>query len=156
MRSSRLLKKFVMRPIFLMFASATRGSIGDTLRHGREIRFDFASSSRLQTDSSRCGQNLRNADEIVGGGRQHEEPFDQRPSTMACLAQTADGLDPAEGFLDPLPLDGADAITGVTGGAGIDRRAAVGIVLRHMRRTATFTAAGHEVSGIVVLVAAHR
>ena len=105
----------------------------------------------FQADSSRCRQDLRNANEIVGGGGQDEEPFNQCPSAMARFAQATDGLDPAEGFLDPLPLDRADAIARVAGGAGIDRRAAVRVVLRDVRRAATFAASGHEVSGIVVL-----
>ena len=75
---------------------------------------------------------------------------------MAGLAQTADGLDPAERFFDPLALDRADAIAGMAGGARIDRRAAVGIVLRDMRRAAALATAGDEVSGVIVLVAAHR
>src|SRR6478735_3856193 len=113
-----------------MFASATRGWISRDRRCNRGSGYVFASSLTLQTDSYRCRQDLRNANEIVGGSGQNKEPFDQGPSAMACLAQTADGLDPAEGFLDPLPLDRADAIAGVAGRAGIDGRAAVGIVLR--------------------------
>jgi hypothetical protein len=59
-------------------------------------------------------------------------------------------------FLDPLSLDRADAIAGVAGRAAIDRRATVGIVLPDMRRAAAPAASGHELSCIVVLVAAHR
>src|SRR5947209_17043867 len=117
-----------------MFASATRGSMGRDRRCKRGIGYVFASSSTLQTDSSRFRQDLWNANEIVGGSGQDKEPFDQGPSAMACLAQTSNGLDPAEGFLDPLPLDRADAIAGVAGRAGIDRRAAVRVVLRDVRR----------------------
>jgi len=89
-------------------ASATRGLMCSDRRCKRDIRCGFASYSTPRTDSSRCGQKLRDADEIVGGGRQHEEPFDQRLSAMACLAQPADGLDPAEGFFDQLTLDRTD------------------------------------------------
>jgi hypothetical protein len=42
------------------------------------------------------------------------------------------------------------------GGAGINRRTAVGIVLRDMRRAAALTAAGDKVGGVVVSVAALR
>src|SRR5205823_13699660 len=108
----------------------------------------------LRTDSSRCSQDLRNANEVVGGGSQDKEPFDQRSSAMACLAQAADGLDPPEWFFDPLALDRADAISGMPSGAQIDRRAAIGVVLRDMRRAAALTTAGDEVSGVIVLVAA--
>src|SRR5262245_18113240 len=75
---------------------------------------------------------------------------------MPCLAQPADGLDPAEWFLDPLALDRADAIADMTGRACIDRRAAVGVVLCDMRRAAAFATAGDELSGVIILVAAHR
>src|SRR5689334_3528947 len=139
-----------------MFASATRGWISRDRRCNRGSGYVFTSPSALQIDSYRCRQDLRDANEIVGSSGQNKEPFDQRPSAMACLAQTANGLDPAEGFLDPLPLDRADAIAGVAGRAGIDGRAAVRVVLRDVRRAAALAASGHEVSCIVVLVAAHR
>ena len=64
---------------------------------------------------------------------------------MTGLAQAADGLDPAERFLDLLAFDGADPIAGVPCRASIDRRATVGIVLRDMRRAAAFATAGDEV-----------
>src|SRR4030088_3044763 len=67
----------------------------------------------LQADSSCCSQNFWNANEIVGGRREHEEPFHQSPSAMSGLAQTADRLHPPEWFLDPLSLDRADAIAGM-------------------------------------------
>src|SRR4029077_12745202 len=75
---------------------------------------------------------------------------------MSCLAQAADGLHPAERLFDPFALDRADAIAVMAGGGRIDRRTAVGVVLRDMRGAAAFAAAGDEVSGVVVLVAAHR
>jgi hypothetical protein len=40
-----------------------------------EFRIFFASSSSLRTDSCRCGEQLRNANQIVGGRGQDEEPF---------------------------------------------------------------------------------
>src|SRR5258705_5549121 len=75
---------------------------------------------------------------------------------MPGLAQTADGLHPAKGFFDPLALDRADAIAGMAGRARVDRGAAVGIVLRDMRRTAAVAAAGGKGGGGVVLFAAPR
>jgi hypothetical protein len=68
-------------------------------------RFDllfavYGSFPMLQTDSSRCGQNFRDANEIVGGRGQHEEPFHQAASAMSGLAQTADGLHPTERLFD--------------------------------------------------------
>jgi hypothetical protein len=74
---------------------------------------------------------------------------------MPGLAQTVDSLNPCKGFFDLLALDCADAIAGMAGRARVDRGAAVGIVLRDMRRAAEFTAAGDKVGGVIVLVAAH-
>src|SRR3974390_1772486 len=139
-----------------MFASSTRGSTAGDRRCKRGSGYVFASSLTLRTESYPCNQYLRNAHEIVGGSGQDKEPLDQHPSAMARLAQTADGLDPAEGFRDPLSLDRADAIAGMAGRAGIDRRATVGIVLRNVRRAAVLAASGPELSCIVVLVAANR
>src|SRR3984893_18683902 len=87
------------------------------------IRYIVASYSTLQTDSSRCGQNLRDANEIVGGGGKDKKPRDQLPSAMTGLTQTADGLHPAERFLDPLALLHADGIARMAGRARVDRRA---------------------------------
>src|SRR6188472_4319423 len=154
--ASRLLKKFSAMSTFSMFARVTGERMGDDCRHGRGVWHDFASSSALRTGSSRCGENLRDANEIVCGRRQDEEEFDQHPPAVSGFAQTADGLHPAERLFDPLALDCADAIAGMSGRTGIDRRAAIGIVLRDMWRAAAFATAGHEVSGVIVLVAAHR
>ena len=74
---------------------------------------------------------------------------------MTGLAQPADRLDPAERLLDPLSLDGADAIAGMAGGARIDCRAAIGIVLGDMRGAVALATARDEVGSVVVLVAAH-
>src|SRR5476649_2343912 len=81
----------------------------------------FASYSALQTDSSRCGEQLRDANEIVSGSSEDEEPFHQAAPTIPGLAQTADGLHPAKGLFDPLALDRADAIAGMAGRARVDR-----------------------------------
>jgi transposase len=66
--SSRLLKKFVVRPIFSMFWLLPMGSIGCDRRCKRGIWYGFASFSALQTDSSHCGQKLWDANKIVGSG----------------------------------------------------------------------------------------
>src|ERR1700730_7269246 len=76
--TSRLLKNAVWRRIFSMCAAATTGEMGGDPRGMRGNRYDIASYLILQTDSSRCGQKLRNANAVVSGCRQHEEPFNQR------------------------------------------------------------------------------
>src|SRR4029077_4336829 len=125
-----------------------RRTSGDQRRLGGDA-CGCTSYLTLQTDSLCCGQNFRDANEIVGGGCQHKEPLHQVTTAMACLAQAADGLHPAERLFDPVALDRADAIAVMAGGARIDRRTAVGVVLRDMRGAAAFAAAGDEVSGVV-------
>src|SRR5438270_6440520 len=108
-----------------MGAATANGMSSRDPRQLRGVESHFASSSTLQTDSSRCGQNLRDANKIVGSGGQHEEPFDQVTAAMPRLAQAADRLHPPERLFDPLALDRTDAVAGVTGRARIDRRPAV-------------------------------
>jgi hypothetical protein len=71
------------------------------------------------------------------------------------LAQAAHRLHPPERFFDAFALDRADAIAGMASRARIDRRPAVGVVLRDVRRAAAFATASDEVSRIIVLVATH-
>src|SRR6202040_184356 len=149
--SNRLLKKLVVRSNFSMFPMAANGEMGGDPRCLFGIRY-----STLQTDSLRCGQNLRDANEIVGGGGKDKKPLDQLPPAMTGLTQTADGLHPAERFLDPLALLHADGIARMARRARIDCRAAVCIVLCHMWHSATFAAPGDEIGGVVILVGADR
>src|SRR2546421_6491696 len=74
---------------------------------------------------------------------------------MTGLAHDTDRLHPAERLLDPLTLLLAHGVSPMTRGAPINRRAAVGVVLRDMRHTATFTAPGNELGGVIVLVGPH-
>src|SRR5258708_37753460 len=147
-------KNWVLRVIFLMFAGRTTGVMGSDRRWVGGDGWGFASYPAPQTDSSRCRQNLWDANEVVGDGSQDEEPFHQAAPTMPGFAQTTDGLHPAKGFFDPLALDRADAIAGMAGRARVDRGAAVGIGLRGMRRTTAVAAAGGKIGGGVGLVAA--
>src|SRR5260221_87562 len=154
--TSGLLKNAVLGPMLPMAGGRQAGARCGGSRRSRDFRHALRRSSMLQTDSSRCGQQFRDADEIVGGGGEDEEPFDQPAAAMTGLAQPGDGLDPAERLLDPLALDHADGIAGVARGAAVDGRAAVGIVLRDVRHAAALAAAGHEVGGVIVLVRADR
>src|SRR5271165_3087193 len=108
----------------------------------------------LQTDSSCRRQDRWNADEVIGGGGQDKEPFDQAAPAMPRLAQTTNGLDPTERFLDPLSFDQADAIAGVPCRPCIDRRPATSIVLGDMRSAASLAAPGNELGRVIVLVSA--
>ena len=101
----------------MIFAGRTTGGMDDNPRCKGGTGCGCASYSTHQTDSSRCGQQLRDANEIVGDGGQDEEPFNQAAPTMPGLAQTANGLHPPKGFFDPLALYCADAIAGMAGRA---------------------------------------
>jgi hypothetical protein len=57
---------------------------------------------------------------------------------MSGLAQAAHRLHPPERFFDAFALDRADAIAGMASRTRIDRRPAVGLVLRDVRRAAAF------------------
>src|SRR4029453_10091315 len=139
-----------------MFSIAAREARGADGGGPGYIGCGFGSSSSLQTDSSACSENFWDANEIVGGCGEDEEPFDQVPSAVSGLAQAPDSLDPAERLFDPLSLGHADGIAGMTGGAPIDCGAAAAVVLRHMRGAAALATAGDEVGGVVELVGTHR
>jgi hypothetical protein len=137
-------------------ATTTGELIGVGRRRGRGIEWVFASFSSFQTHLRHGRQKLWDPDQIVCDGGKDKEPFDQVTPTMPALSQAAGRLDPAEGLFDPLSLDHADGITRIASRATIDRRAAMGVVLRDMRSAAAFAAAGDEVSSIVEFVGPHR
>ena len=105
----------------MLAATAHRLMFGDALRP-RVVGFGSASYSTLRTELPCCGQNFGDANEIVGGRGQHEEPFHQAAAAMSRLAQATDRLHPPERFFDPLALDCTDAIAGMPGRARVDRR----------------------------------
>ena len=85
----------------------------------------------LQADSS-CGcQNRGDANEVVSGGRENEEPFYQGAATVPGLAEATNGFEPTEGFLDLLSLDHADAIAGVTRRPRLGRSVALPLQAGH-------------------------
>src|SRR3984957_7040976 len=132
-----------------------KGQRGDQRRRRRKIDYLFASYFTLQTDSSRCREDFWDANQIVCRCRQYKEPFHQAAPAMPGLAQATHRFHPPERLFNPLALDRADAIAGMTSRARVDRRAAVGVVLRDVRRAAAFATANDEVSRIIVLVATH-
>jgi hypothetical protein len=93
---SRLLKNRVLRANFLMFAGRTTELMGRDRRCMSGVGCGFASYSTLQTDSSHCGEQFRDANEIVSDRGQDEEPFHQTAPAMPGFTQTADGLNPAK------------------------------------------------------------
>lgn len=139
-----VLKKFSASLNWSMLARETRGSSCA----GRSCQRNIIVASPCH--------KLRYADQTVGGGGQDDQPFDQRLSDDACLADPGDARDSAEGLLYPLTVDRADTITGMANGACVNRRATIRIISREMRSSAAFAAARHEVGNIMFHIAAHR
>jgi hypothetical protein len=105
-----------------MTATATGELIGGDRRCGRGIEWDFASFSSLQTHLC-CGrQKLRDADQIVCGGGEDKEPFDQVAPPVPGLRRPPVVLIQPNGLFDPLSLDHADGIARMPSGARVDRR----------------------------------
>src|SRR4051794_27141173 len=75
---------------------------------------------------------------------------------MRHLAQAGHGLGPTEGFLDALADALRDCVTGMPGGAAVDRRAPPALVLRDMRGERALAQLPHEVGGVVGLVGTQR
>src|SRR5512135_1813969 len=99
--------------------------------------------------SRRGPKELRQSDEIVGDGGQREDPANLVSPSMAGFAQPADGLHPAEGFLDPLTGTLADAVARVPRCPSVDGRASVRGILGDVRNNALL-AQGRNKSGRVV------
>src|SRR5688572_15857519 len=111
--------------------------------------------------SSSASRPLRDeitpAHQVVGGGAKAKQPIHEASATVAQLAEEGDGLQPAERLLNQLPLAMTDAIPGVSGGARVDRTAAVPeFVLGHMGRNAHPSNGGDPGARVVRLVRAHR
>src|ERR1700687_449038 len=76
---------------------------------------------------------------------------------MPGLAQSRDGLDPAEDLLDSLAFSLTDPVALVARGAFIDgARAPLMLVLRYVRCHRRLPQLAHEISRVVILVAAQR
>ncbi|MET4022086.1 Xaa-Pro aminopeptidase [Bradyrhizobium sp. S3.2.12] len=130
-------EKAVCRSDFLDWREEVAIAESSERRQTRGFGDHFASFSTVKADSSDRCQEFGDANEVVGGRSRYKEPLHQVSASMARLAQPADGIDPAERLLDLLALNHADAIAGITSGARIDCRAAIGVVLRAMRHAAT-------------------
>src|SRR5262249_35091700 len=95
-------------------------------------------------------------DQVVRGGSERHDPVDQLAAAVPQLAQTADGLHPAEDLLNQLPSLLADRVAGVPRRPPINRAAFD--LLRHVRCDTTRTDVRHEAGDVETLVAAdcHR
>jgi hypothetical protein len=103
------------------------------------------------TDSGGDWQQVTHPHQVVGRGREGEDPTDASASTMTRFAQSGDRLEPAEdpfhSFAPPL----AEPVAGVASAASVDR--AVGL-LRDVRGDSRLTQCAHELLLIVTLVGA--
>ena len=78
-------------------------------------------------------------------------------SPVSHLAHQGNCLQPAETFLDPLPLLLTEGVCGVPRGATVNRTAATRLViLGHVRRDPQVQALGHKAMRVEPFVAAHR
>lgn len=99
-----------------------------------------------------CSQERSHSDEVVGGGRESEDPIDAVDSAVAELPQEAHGLPPAEAFSDFLSVPLTYTVTWMSRRSAVDRTASATDVPGHVRRDPEPSVAGHELAGIVELV----
>src|ERR1700746_3964583 len=105
--------------------------------------------------SSGSGQQPCDSEQIVGGANQIGVHLHPLAAPVGCLAQTADGLHPAEGRLYSFPDPLADRITRLTGGARVERGTSrPRIILRHVRGNVECATARDEAAGVVALIRA--
>src|SRR3954467_490080 len=90
-------------------------------------------ADRVRACLRRTSQKLGDTHQVVGGRGEGEHPAHPGGASMTGLAQSCDGLDPAEHFLDALANAHADSVTGVPGGAAVDGGAPALAALRDMR-----------------------
>jgi hypothetical protein len=74
----------------------------------------------LLSSLRRPGQQFRQSDEVVGGGREVEGPSDPIEAAEPGLPLSGGGFCPAEHFLDTLAYTLADRVTRMAGGASVD------------------------------------
>src|SRR5271165_2500134 len=78
-------------------------------------------------------------------------------AAIACLAQAADSLHPAEGLFDLFADRLTDGVAGMPDGARVERRATrTRLILGHVRGNAKCATVRDEVTSIVALVASQR
>src|SRR5918993_3203152 len=87
------------------------------------VRVGCSSRAGLRFRLGLCGLGVEGGDpeDVVGGPREQEPGSVALSASVAELAAPGDGLDPAEGFLDPGPDPLAGPVPGVAGGATVDR-----------------------------------
>jgi hypothetical protein len=93
---------------------------------------------RVRRSSLRRRGQVSDSHQVVSGRRKLKDPTHYRQTSMARLAQQADGLQPAEDLFNSFALALTNGITRVPGRALIYRATAPALsVLRHMWRHAS-------------------
>src|SRR6266481_5135299 len=138
-----------MKCDFLSAIDPLSGSLATSFRFPEHL---LASGRRLSGD---LGQ-ISNTDQVISCGREDEDPVDAFATAVPQLAQQADRLQPTEDLFDPFAFPLTDLITRMSGGATINCRAAISVVLGHVRRYRQSTQVFHEVMRVIVLIASQR
>src|ERR1700674_3999175 len=102
------------------------------------------------------GNQLPHSHQIVSCGGEDEDPVHARRAAVAQLAQQPDRLQPTKDLFNPFTLLLTDLITLVAGGASVDGRLAIGVVLGHVWRHLQVAQLGHEVMSVVVFITTQR
>src|SRR5882672_8241741 len=134
---------------FLSAIAPLSGSLATLFRLPERL---LASGRRLSGD---FGQ-IFNADQVISGGREDEDPVDAFAAAVPQFAEQAHRLQPTEDLFDPFSLPLTDLITRMPGGATINGRAAISIVLRHVRGHFEGAQVFHEIMSVIVLIAGQR
>src|SRR5205814_10431035 len=88
--------------------------------------------------------------QVVTRSGEDKDPGHPRGAAMAKFAQQPHRLQPAEDLFDPFALLLTDLITAVTGGATINGRAAISVVLGHVPRHLPFAQVFHALMSVIV------
>jgi hypothetical protein len=100
------------------------------------------------------GGQISHAHQVVDSADEGKNPVHVAHSTMPQFRHKRNCLQPAEAFVDPLPLSLADGIPRMPRGATINRASARPfVILRHMRYHSQIPILGHKPERVKPLVA---
>src|ERR1700674_412236 len=125
----------------------------DCLIAGWEVEPGVWILSCYRGGSGRGEGQISHSHQIVGRSGEGEHPTDSGNSTMTSLAQSGDGLEPAEDLFHSFASPLTEQVAGVPSAAPVDR--AVGL-LRDVRGDVLLPQCAHQLLLIVTLVGAQR
>src|ERR1700751_3573505 len=97
-----------------------------------------------------CGHQPCDSEQVVSGSHQIGTHLHPLASAVAGLAQAADGLHPAECFLDALPNSLAHRVTLTAAGTGVECGASsAGVILCHVRGDIERATGRHEIASVI-------